>query len=141
MTRKRLLQQEITALKLLATHENIVTLENVTMNKPRTLLYLRMEYAPHGDLHNHISLYGPLPPDVVRVLFRTIVATIQFCHDRGVCHRDIKPDIILLTADYQVRVADFGFATIMKDTRSSMHKTICGPELFLENVPRSDPPS
>ena len=67
-----------------------------------------------------------------------IAKAMSFLHGRGIIHRDLKCENILLTTDFDVKVCDFGFAR--KIDRSSKTMTICGtdwtmaPEIIMENL-------
>ncbi len=72
-------------------------------------LFLAMEYAEGGDLHRR-RLAGEITPERARRVIAEVCEALQFAHEHGVIHRDIKPANILLTGDWQVKVADFGLA-------------------------------
>ncbi len=78
----------------------------------RTFHYLVLEYLPGGDLaalcRNH-----PLTLERALFFFEQVSAGLEYAHECGVIHRDIKPHNLLLTADHQtVKIADFGVAKI-----------------------------
>lgn len=71
--------------------------------------FLAMEYVDGGDLHRR-TLAGEMTPERARTVIAQICEALQFAHGHGVIHRDIKPANILITSDWQVKVADFGLA-------------------------------
>jgi hypothetical protein len=75
-------------------------------------LYLVMEYVEGSDLHRRTRA-GEITPKRVRQVVFQLCDALQFAHDRGVIHRDIKPANILITDQWQVKVADFGLAREM----------------------------
>ena len=89
-----------------------------------------MEFASRGDFFNLIIASATrrgtgLSEATTRAFFKQMVETVEYCHDQGVVHRDIKPENILLDADYNVKLADFGWATILD---SKKHNTKAGTE-------------
>src|SRR5579859_1527932 len=87
-------------------------------------LYLVMEYVPGGSLADAIrkgpsqKLQVPLQPDLAINLVSQVAAALQYTHDRGVVHRDVKPGNILLreldNGSWQALLADFGVARAMQ---------------------------
>lgn len=71
--------------------------------------FLAMEYVDGGDLHRR-TLAGEMTPERARRVIAQICEALQFAHGQGVIHRDIKPANILITSNWQVKVADFGLA-------------------------------
>jgi serine/threonine-protein kinase len=72
--------------------------------------YIAMEYVPGGTLKELISSSGPPEPEVAASLAAQIAEAVGAAHERGLVHRDIKPQNVLLTAAEDVKVADFGIA-------------------------------
>ena len=77
------------------------------------ILYLVMAYVGGGSLKDRIS-EGPMPLSEVEVMLRQISSALDYAHRRGVVHRDIKPDNILLDSEGHVMLADFGIAKILE---------------------------
>ncbi|CAN5750498.1 hypothetical protein BH23ACT11_BH23ACT11_13880 [soil metagenome] len=74
--------------------------------------YLVMEYLPGGTVKELIDREGPLPAGkVVSIAIQTALA-LEMAHGRGLVHRDIKPQNILLDAARHVKVTDFGIARV-----------------------------
>ncbi|WP_240993188.1 protein kinase domain-containing protein [Berryella intestinalis] len=75
--------------------------------------YLIMEYVEGITLSRLLDEYGDLLTiDMVTAVFDAVSAALSVAHKRGVLHLDIKPDNILINADGQVKVTDFGLATL-----------------------------
>ena len=73
------------------------------------LPFISMERVHGGSLRARLS-QGCCDPKHASELFRQIVEALEYAHDRGVVHRDLKPDNVLLTDKGDVRITDFGTA-------------------------------
>lgn len=80
--------------------------------------FLVMEYAPGGSLHEVLGSRGPLPEEECRRLGAGAAAALGYAHERRILHRDVKPGNVLLDAEGEVRVADFGLARVVASTTS-----------------------
>ena len=90
------------------THHNIVNLLDVGMEGDNR--YLVMEYVQGKTLKQIITEKGRLSPEVAAQITIRILSALQHAHQRGIIHRDIKPQNILIAEDGHVKVADFGIA-------------------------------
>jgi serine/threonine protein kinase len=72
--------------------------------------YIAMEYVPGGTLKERISREGPLEAADAAGLGAQVTEALGAAHDRGMVHRDIKPQNVLLGARGGAKVADFGIA-------------------------------
>ncbi|RHY01297.1 hypothetical protein DYB36_006247 [Aphanomyces astaci] len=100
-------------------HRNIVLLFEVINDPGSDKIYLILEYMSTGPcmVYNSVSkafhspiTRGPLTEEWAKQHMRDIVQGVKYLHARGVCHRDIKPDNILLNADNRCHISDFGCA-------------------------------
>ncbi|KAH9374218.1 hypothetical protein HPB48_013703 [Haemaphysalis longicornis] len=67
---------------------------------------------------------GRLTPKEARRFFRQIISALDFCHSHSICHRDLKPENLLLDEKNNIRIADFGMASLQME--GSMLETSCG---------------
>jgi serine/threonine protein kinase len=88
-----------------------------------------MEYCSEGDLYGQITTEGMLSESRARLFFRQIVEAVRFIHDKSIVHRDLKPDNILITEQFTVKLADFGFCRVAKTGR--LLTTPCGSPLYV----------
>ncbi len=72
--------------------------------------YIVMEYVDGEPLSSIIRSQGPLAPNQAAGIATDIAKALSYAHRHGVVHRDIKPGNIMITADGQVKVGDFGIA-------------------------------
>uniref|UniRef100_A0A8C4DCX5 non-specific serine/threonine protein kinase n=1 Tax=Dicentrarchus labrax TaxID=13489 RepID=A0A8C4DCX5_DICLA len=127
----RQLFREVRIMKLL-NHPNIVKLFEVI--ETEKTLYLVMEYASGGEVFDYLVAHGRMKEKEARAKFRQIVSAVQYCHQRRIVHRDLKAENLLLDADMNIKIADFGFSN--EFTVGSKLDTFCGsppyaaPELF-----------
>lgn len=91
-------------------HPGIVTLYE-SGHAGRTFYFL-MEYVEGVNL-GQLLQSGRLAPREALAIVPQICEALQYAHDRGIVHRDIKPHNILLSREGQVKIADFGVAKLM----------------------------
>ena len=72
--------------------------------------YIACELAAKGDLFGYMTK-GGLPTSIVKHYGKQLITTIHYMHTRDVAHRDLKLENILLDDDFNLKIADFGFAT------------------------------
>jgi serine/threonine protein kinase len=73
-------------------------------------LYLLLELIPNGHLLGLVREHGPFDNATAAFYFANIVCALGFLHSKGVVHRDLKPDNILVAPDGYLCLADFGSA-------------------------------
>jgi eukaryotic-like serine/threonine-protein kinase len=88
--------------------------------------YIAMEYVPGGTLKERISQEGPLEAADAAALGAQVAEALGAAHDRGMVHRDIKPQNVLLTARGDAKVADFGIARAASSVTISQTGSVMG---------------
>ncbi|CAJ0583046.1 unnamed protein product, partial [Mesorhabditis spiculigera] len=123
--------REIEVLKRL-NHPHIIKLYQVI--ETTNILYLVTEYAPNGEVFDLISRHSRLSEEDARVKFWQLISAIDYCHQNGVVHRDLKAENLLLDQGSNLKIADFGFSNFFKGDEQL--NTFCGsppyaaPEVF-----------
>ncbi|XP_057688879.1 serine/threonine-protein kinase ULK1a isoform X1 [Corythoichthys intestinalis] len=130
-----LLAKEIKILKELE-HENIVRL--LDYQEMGGCVYLVMEYCNGGDLAEYLQSKGTLSEDTIRVFLQQIAQAMKVLQSKGILHRDLKPQNILLchpkgrrpcSVNISVKIADFGFARYLQT--NTMAATLCGSPMYM----------
>ncbi|XP_043188204.1 serine/threonine-protein kinase grp-like isoform X2 [Amphibalanus amphitrite] len=93
-------------------HESIIRVYGVRKELP--LMYLFLEYAPGGELYDKIEPDVGLPQLEAQRYFRQIIGGVEYLHRLGIAHRDLKPENILLDNHDNIKISDFGMATIFR---------------------------
>lgn len=86
--------------------------------------YLILEHVSGGELFDYLVKKGRLTPKEARRFFRQIISALDFCHKHSICHRDLKPENLLLDDKNNIKIADFGMASLQVD--GAMLETSCG---------------
>ncbi|TGZ58046.1 Non-specific serine/threonine protein kinase [Temnothorax longispinosus] len=113
-------------------HPHIIRLYQVM--ETEKMIYLVTEYAPGGEIFDHLVRNGRMPEPEARRIFRQIVLAVHYLHQQRVVHRDLKAENLLLDADNNIKLADFGFSN--EYTPGVPLSTWCGsppyaaPEIF-----------
>jgi len=91
-------------------HPNLVRIYEIGEQDGRP--YFSMEYVPGGSLA-HVLRSTPLPPGKAAALAQTLARAAHAVHERAVVHRDLSPSNVLLGADGEPKIVDFGLAKLV----------------------------
>jgi serine/threonine protein kinase len=114
-------------------HPHIIRIVDfgVDTNDNRSFAYLVMEYAS-SSLANLYPVGTPVPFATIRTYVSDIASALNYAHEQGVVHRDVKPSNILLSVNDTVLLSDFGIATFINaDKESTLDRTITGTPIFM----------
>ena len=102
-------------------HPNIVKVYDVSFGD--RIQYIVMEYIDGITLKDYIEKNGPVNWKETIHFVLQILRALQHAHDKGIIHRDVKPQNIMLLEDGTIKVTDFGIARFSKNTTRSMTMT------------------
>jgi len=110
--------REIRLLKSKCSHPNIVKLMEVATSTGEDdegnidgsgFIYLVFEYVDH-DLSGLLTMDVRFDLNAVRCIFKQLIDGLEYIHEQGICHRDLKCSNLLLTNNFVLKLADFGLA-------------------------------
>ena len=109
-------------------HPNIVSVFDIEADDENVLIV--MEHVPGGTLKDALAR-GPLPRPVALKLLKGIGAALDYAHEHGIVHRDVKPANVLIAADGRAKLADLGIATAAEVTSITTTGTVLGTASYM----------
>ncbi|KAL2129579.1 hypothetical protein VTI74DRAFT_7567 [Chaetomium olivicolor] len=111
-------------------HPNII--EWFATGEDAVWRWIAMEFAEGGDLFDKIEADVGVQEDIAHLYFLQLISGVSFMHSKGVAHRDLKPENILLSESGNLKIADFGMATMFeyKGARKQS-STMCGSPPYI----------
>ena len=93
--------------------------------------FLVMELIEGGTLRQLLHERGPMPPHAVAAVLRPVLGALGSAHRRGLVHRDVKPENILISHDGEVKIADFGLVRAVAAAGITSTNVILGTAAYL----------
>jgi serine/threonine protein kinase len=135
--KKKLLQELLILQKVATRHRNIVRLYD-SFETARHLVFV-MELCAGGDILTYVRKRGCLSEDVARELFSQAASAVHYCHRKGIVHRDIKLDNMLLdvgksgkkSGTVTLKLCDFGVSKLLTDPENDVMTEQCGTPAYI----------
>ncbi|KNE54181.1 HAL protein kinase [Allomyces macrogynus ATCC 38327] len=92
-----------------------------------------MEFCAGGDLYSVIKT-GKMTMEEINCCFKQLIYGLNYLHVNGVCHKDLKPENLLLSADGHLKITDFGVSEVFKmcwEAEPHLSKGVCGSEPYI----------
>mmetsp|Transcript_76585 Transcript_76585/g.212751 ORF Transcript_76585/g.212751 Transcript_76585/m.212751 type:complete len:337 (-) Transcript_76585:87-1097(-) len=127
--------EEINILQTLGGHPGLVELVEVDMSLS-DCIRLVLELCEGGELYDRIHQNHHLAESEARLCVRNLLDAVAFIHSRGVMHRDMKPENILMVSrcsNTDIKISDFGLARMSRDFPAKLPRasSICGSDFYL----------
>lgn len=110
-------------------HPNIVAVYDLGMDNGTR--FIVMEYVQGETLHEVIQREAPLPAARIVRIGTQLADALAYAHSRGIIHRDVKPQNILITRDGWVKVMDFGIAAAAGESSLTLPGTVVGTANYI----------
>lgn len=93
--RRNRIFREIRNMRKISNHVNVIRLENVLelIQESKCTIFLILELANGGELFDRIKLDCGTREETAKLFFQQLLDGVKHCHDQGVCHRDLKPEV------------------------------------------------
>jgi p21-activated kinase 1 len=104
-------------------HKNLVNFLDAYWIDDESILFLMLEYMAGGDLTD-VTIEKRLVEKQIAAICREVLLGLEFLHSRGIIHRDIKSENILLGMDGSVKITDFGFS--VENAKGQKRRTFVG---------------
>ncbi|XP_029670490.1 serine/threonine-protein kinase S6KL-like [Formica exsecta] len=120
-------KEEVAIQRMVGHHSFIVN--SIHRWQSKKTLYILMDYISGGELFSLVDEFGCLPEEVVRIYVAEIALAVDFLHNAGIVHRDLKTTNVLLDEDGHAVIIDFGFAKWLQRTERT--NTLCGTPFYM----------
>ena len=128
---RELIRKE-TGIHKLVQHKNVIKYFGDRPTSDGHQMYIFLEYAENGELFDRIEPDIGMPRKEAFKYFTQLLDGVEYLHSKGIVHRDLKPENLLLDKDCNLRISDFGLATLFKmKGKERKLNTRCGTPAYL----------
>ncbi|CAI9118329.1 OLC1v1019888C1 [Oldenlandia corymbosa var. corymbosa] len=125
---EQLINREVAAMQRLKHHPSILKIHEVLGTT--TKVHIVMELAQGGELFTKLQQKGRFSESTARNYFCQLISALQFCHQNGIAHRDIKPQNLLLDEEGNLKISDFGLSALPEQLKNGLLHTACGTPAY-----------
>lgn len=125
---KKFFPRELDVLRKLKNHPNLIGVHSIL--ERRNIVYIFMRWAENGDMVQWLKNNQKASESQANLWFFQLVVAVKYLHSLNYAHRDIKPENIFLSANWNVKLGDFGFvrSCVNEKNMTILSKTFCGSE-------------
>jgi serine/threonine-protein kinase Chk1 len=124
------IKMEIVLHQHLGKHQNII--HCLGSGEDPQWTWIAMELADGGDLFDKIEADEGVGQDIAHFYFSQLISAVGYMHSKGIAHRDLKPENVLLSAEGDLKLSDFGLAALFKkDGNARLCNTVCGSPPYI----------
>lgn len=98
-------------------HPHLIHVHSIFQRRAKYFIFMR--YAENGDMLDFVLKHGAIAESQARVWLRQMALGLQYMHEMELAHRDLKCENMLITSNFNVKIADFGFARKVVDAKVS----------------------
>lgn len=110
-------------------HPHVIRLEDLLQNVH--YIGIVLDFASGGDMFAHIYKNGRLEERNAQRLFAQLVSGVHYLHQKGIVHRDLKLENLLLDGNNKILISDFGFANSFRSSKGyTLMRTSCGSPCY-----------
>ena len=107
---KNVVEYVINEKNILSQMSNEFIVRGVYTFQSKKFLYMVMEFMKGGDFSSLLEQVGSFDEDTAKYYLAQIVLALEYLHSKGVIHRDLKPDNILIDSEGRIKLTDFGLS-------------------------------
>lgn len=93
--------------------------------------FLVMQFAPNGTLRRRHARGNALAPEIILPYVQQVASALQYVHERRLVHRDIKPENLLIGAEHEILLSDFGVAIMAQSSRQQSMENVGGTMAYM----------